>query len=49
MKEETYIDVNHEGESWVQGLMEGEYSHMSVEEHLNVLVSLIGVVDEGIP
>ena len=47
MKEETNIDVNHEGESWVQGLMEGEYSHLSVDEHLNSRVSLIGMENEG--
>ena len=47
MKEETNIDVNHEGESWVKELMEGEYSHLSVEEHLNALVSLIGMENEG--
>lgn len=47
MKEETEIDENHIGEPWVQGLMEGEYSDLSVEERLNALVCLIGVANEG--
>ncbi|CAL0333845.1 unnamed protein product [Lupinus luteus] len=41
------IDESIPGESWVQGLMEGEYSDLSVEERLHALVSLIGVANEG--
>ncbi|KAI3833611.1 hypothetical protein MKW92_025087, partial [Papaver armeniacum] len=35
------------GEPWVQGLMEGEYADLTVEERLNALVALIGVASEG--
>ncbi|KAL1335880.1 hypothetical protein HN51_030325 [Arachis hypogaea] len=41
------IDESQSGESWVQGLAEGEYSDLSVEERLNALVALIGVANEG--
>lgn len=41
------IDESKQGESWVQGLAEGDYSHLSVEERLNALVALIGVANEG--
>ncbi|PON44449.1 Octamer-binding transcription factor [Parasponia andersonii] len=41
------IDESNPGEPWVQGLMEGEYSDLSVEERLNALVALIGVAIEG--
>ncbi|PKU86172.1 homeobox-DDT domain protein RLT2 isoform X2 [Dendrobium catenatum] len=34
-------------ESWVQELIEGEYSSLSTEERLKVLVALVGVVVEG--
>ncbi|GLJ54616.1 hypothetical protein SUGI_1173340 [Cryptomeria japonica] len=44
---ETEIDESHTGDPWVQGLMEGEYSDLSVEERLNALVALIGVANEG--
>lgn len=40
-------DVGDHGEPWVQGLTEGEYSDLSVEERLNALCSLIGVALEG--
>lgn len=46
-QEDTVIDEKHPGEPWVQELMEGEYSDMSVEERLNALVALIGVANEG--
>lgn len=46
-QEDTVIDESHPGEPWVQGLMEGEYSDLSVEERLNALVALIGVANEG--
>ncbi|XVE51391.1 hypothetical protein DITRI_Ditri02bG0036300 [Diplodiscus trichospermus] len=41
------IDESKSGESWIQGLSEGEYSHLSVEERLNALVALIGIANEG--
>jgi hypothetical protein len=44
---DTEIDESHVGEPWVQGLMEGEYSDLSVEERLNALVALIEAVNEG--
>ncbi|XP_052177400.1 homeobox-DDT domain protein RLT2 isoform X2 [Diospyros lotus] len=46
-QEDTVIDETNFGESWVQGLVEGEYSDLSVEERLNALVALIGVANEG--
>lgn len=45
--EDTDIDDSNPGEPWVQGLTEGEYSDLSVEERLNALVALIGVAIEG--
>lgn len=45
--EDPDIDESNPGEPWVQGLMEGEYSDLSVEERLNALVALIGVAIEG--
>lgn len=48
VQEDTDIDEsNSGGEPWVQGLMEGEYSDLSVEERLDALVALIGVAIEG--
>jgi hypothetical protein len=41
------IDESHVGEPWVQGLMEGEYSDLSVQERLNALVALVEAVNEG--
>lgn len=41
------IDESHVGEPWVQGLLEGEYSGLSVEERLNALVALVEAVNEG--
>ncbi|XVF27588.1 hypothetical protein REPUB_Repub14bG0121400 [Reevesia pubescens] len=41
------IDESKFGESWIQGLSESEYSHLSVEERLNALVALIGIANEG--
>ncbi|GAB2285385.1 hypothetical protein Dimus_019840 [Dionaea muscipula] len=46
-QEDNDIDESYTGESWVQGLVEGEYSDLSVEERLAALVALIGVVIEG--
>lgn len=41
------IDESKAGEPWVQGLTEGEYSDLCVEERLSALVSLIGIANEG--
>ncbi|KAJ6707104.1 HOMEOBOX-DDT DOMAIN PROTEIN RLT2 [Salix viminalis] len=41
------IDETKSGESWIQGLTEGEYSHLTVEERLNALVVLVGIANEG--
>jgi hypothetical protein len=41
------IDESNQGESWVQGLAEGDYCDLSVEERLNALIALIGVATEG--
>lgn len=43
----TEVDEKKSGESWVQGLTEGEYSDLCVEERLNALVALISVANEG--
>jgi hypothetical protein len=44
---DTEIDESNQGESWVQGLAEGDYCDLSVDERLNALVALIGVATEG--
>ncbi|XP_075664015.1 homeobox-DDT domain protein RLT1 isoform X2 [Castanea sativa] len=46
-QENMEIDESKSGESWIQGLTEGDYSDLSVEERLNALVTLIGVANEG--
>ncbi|KAL6134109.1 hypothetical protein ACLB2K_066342 [Fragaria x ananassa] len=46
-QEDTEIDDSNHGGPWVQGLTEGEYSDLSVEERLNALSALIGVAIEG--
>lgn len=46
-QEDMVIDENNAGQKWVQGLMEGEYSDLTVEERLHALVALIGVANEG--
>ncbi|CAK8577651.1 unnamed protein product [Lathyrus sativus] len=46
-KDNMEIDESKSGESWIQGLTEGEYSDLSVEERLNALVVLVGVANEG--
>ncbi|CAL5352855.1 unnamed protein product [Camellia sinensis] len=46
-QEDMVIDESNSGEPWVQGLMEGEYSDLSVEERLSAVVALIGVANEG--
>ncbi|XP_028807830.1 LOW QUALITY PROTEIN: homeobox-DDT domain protein RLT2 [Neltuma alba] len=45
--EDTSIDESNPGEPWVEGLIDGEYSNLSVEERLNALVALIGVAIQG--
>lgn len=46
-QDDIEIDESNSGEPWVQGLVEGEYSDLSVEERLNALVALVGVAIEG--
>ncbi|CAK8577051.1 unnamed protein product [Lathyrus sativus] len=41
------VDESTLGEPWVQGLMEGEYSDLSIEERLHALVALTTVAIEG--
>ncbi|XP_017222566.1 homeobox-DDT domain protein RLT1 isoform X2 [Daucus carota subsp. sativus] len=41
------VDESNSGEPWVQGLTEGEYCDLCVEERLCALVVLISVVNEG--
>ncbi|XP_022976954.1 homeobox-DDT domain protein RLT3 [Cucurbita maxima] len=41
------IDVSHPGEAWLLGLMEDEYSGLSIEEKLNALVALIDLLSYG--
>ncbi|KAG8380679.1 hypothetical protein BUALT_Bualt06G0040900 [Buddleja alternifolia] len=38
------IDESHPGEVWLLGLMEGEYSDLSIEEKLNTLAALIDLL-----
>ncbi|RWW17777.1 hypothetical protein GW17_00018277 [Ensete ventricosum] len=45
--EDTEIDESNFGEPWVQGLSEGDYSELSVEERLHALIALVGVAVEG--
>lgn len=46
-QEDVVIDESNAGQKWVQGLTEGEYSDLTVEERLDALVALIGVANEG--
>lgn len=46
-QENMEIDESKEGESWIQGLTEGEYHDLSVEERLNALVVLTSIANEG--
>ncbi|CAN8291009.1 unnamed protein product [Cochlearia groenlandica] len=41
------IDESNQGQSWIQGLTEGDYCHLSVEERLAALVALVGIANEG--
>lgn len=43
----TEIDESHSGEAWLLGLMEGEYSDLSIEEKLNAMVALTDLVRAG--
>lgn len=43
----SVIDESHPGESWLLGLMEGEYSDLSIEEKLNTLLALVDLVSAG--
>lgn len=45
--ENMEIDESHSGEPWILGLMEGEYSDLSIDEKLNVLVALVDLVASG--
>jgi hypothetical protein len=45
--EEFEIDDSISAEPWVQGLDEGDYCYLTVEERLNALVALIGIVIQG--
>lgn len=46
-EEDTVFEDSNSCESWVHGLMEGEYSDLSIEERLNAIVALVGVSNEG--
>lgn len=41
------IDESHPGEVWLLGLIEGEYSDLSIDEKLNAMVALIDLVGAG--
>ncbi|KAE8699577.1 Homeodomain-like transcriptional regulator isoform 2 [Hibiscus syriacus] len=43
----TEIDESHSGEVWLVGLMEDEYSDLSIEEKLNALVALMDLLSTG--
>ncbi|PQQ01273.1 homeobox-DDT domain protein RLT3 isoform X3 [Prunus yedoensis var. nudiflora] len=43
----TEIDESHSGEVWLLGLMEGEYSDLSIEEKLSSIVALIDLLHAG--
>lgn len=43
----TEIDESHPGEAWLLGLMESEYSDLSIEEKLNALVALTDLLSFG--
>ncbi|VFQ58861.1 unnamed protein product [Cuscuta campestris] len=46
-QEGAEIDESQSGEPWVQGLSEGDYSNLCVEERLNALIALISIANEG--
>ncbi|KAG2318889.1 hypothetical protein Bca4012_054861 [Brassica carinata] len=41
------VEDSNQGQSWIQGLTEGDYCHLSVEERLEALVALVSIVNEG--
>lgn len=41
------IDESNPGEVWLLGLVEGEYSDLSIDEKLNALVALIDLLSAG--
>ncbi|CAK9170903.1 unnamed protein product [Ilex paraguariensis] len=41
------IDESHPGEAWLLGLMESEYSDLSIEEKLEALVALLELLSDG--
>ncbi|KAL6493767.1 hypothetical protein OROGR_032102 [Orobanche gracilis] len=41
------IDESHPGEVWLSGLMESEYSDLSIDEKLNALAALIDLLHGG--
>ncbi|KAJ6801985.1 homeobox-DDT domain protein RLT3-like [Iris pallida] len=43
----TEIDESFSGEAWVLGLMEGEYSNLSVDEKLDALIALVDLAGAG--
>ncbi|XP_038713535.1 homeobox-DDT domain protein RLT3-like [Tripterygium wilfordii] len=43
----TVIDESQPGEVWMLGLMEGEYSDLSIDEKLNALVALLDILSAG--
>ncbi|RVW64294.1 Homeobox-DDT domain protein RLT3 [Vitis vinifera] len=43
----TEIDETYPGEVWLLGLVEGEYSDLSIEEKLNALMALVDLVSGG--
>ncbi|KAJ6791771.1 homeobox-DDT domain protein RLT3-like [Iris pallida] len=43
----TEIDESFSGEAWVLGLMEGEYSSLSIDEKLDTLIALIDLAGAG--
>ncbi|PQP97820.1 homeobox-DDT domain protein RLT3-like isoform X3 [Prunus yedoensis var. nudiflora] len=43
----TEIDESHPGEVWLLGLMEGEYSYLSIEEKLSTNVAPIDLLQAG--
>ncbi|XAR53571.1 hypothetical protein NMG60_11022181 [Bertholletia excelsa] len=41
------IDESNPGEAWLLGLMDGDYSDLSIEEKLNALVALVDLLSAG--
>ncbi|XP_018432583.1 homeobox-DDT domain protein RLT1 isoform X2 [Raphanus sativus] len=41
------VGDSNQGQSWVLGLSEGDYCHLSVKERLEALVVLVGIANEG--